>query len=230
VEPFDWNRLLIGDHPYAFLWEVAFRTLVSFFCVVITLRLLGRRSVQQLTVFELVVILALGSAAGDVAFYHDVPLLPVLMVFLVIIAVYRLMTYFVMKSGTVEKVVEGTPLIFIQDGHFLPENFDRENISFDEFLMELRDKSVEHLGQVRLAIAEVSGTVSVYFFDEKDVLPGLSILPGAGEDAVSRLPKAGNYSCCKCGLTDKFEAKQSPTCPLCGEKSWVASIRTKRIS
>lgn len=43
--------------------------------------------------------------------------------------------------------------------------------------MELRLNGVEQLGQVRLAILETNGQISVYFFENKDVKPGLSILP-----------------------------------------------------
>ena len=46
-----------------------------------------------------------------------------------------------------------------------------------EFFMELRLRGVEQLGQVRLAILETNGQISVYFFEDDKVKPGLLILP-----------------------------------------------------
>lgn len=44
---------------------------------------------RQMSLFEVLIILTLGSAAGDVAFYDDVPLLPVLVVFITLALLYR---------------------------------------------------------------------------------------------------------------------------------------------
>jgi uncharacterized membrane protein YcaP (DUF421 family) len=191
---------------------------------------LGRRSVQQLTVFELVLVLTLGSAAGDMPFYDDVAVLPVLVVFLVIVILYRVTTYITGKWKPAERMVEGTPMILVRDGRFVPENFDRENISFDEFFMELRHNSVEHLGQVRLAIAEISGQLSVYYYADDEVKPGLSVLPKAAEDCHADIEKAGTYSCSQCGFTDKLKPAKKIVCPECKNEEWVVSLQTKRVS
>ncbi|HBZ95880.1 MAG TPA: DUF421 domain-containing protein, partial [Pseudomonas sp.] len=78
---FDWQRMLLDDFPLLFLGEVAFRALFAFIVVFVFLKVSGRRGIRQLSLFDLVVFLMLGSAAGDVSFYEDVPLLPVAMVF-----------------------------------------------------------------------------------------------------------------------------------------------------
>lgn len=67
------------------------------------------------------------------------------------------------KSERIQTWMEGKPLVIIRDGTFIWETLNRENITHDEFFMELRQEGVEHLGQVRLAILEVNGSISVYF-------------------------------------------------------------------
>ena len=230
MDAFDWHRILWDKHEWTFLFEVMLRSVVSFIAVLVSIRLLGRRSVQQLTVFELVLVLTLGSAAGDVPFYDDVPVLPVLTVFVVIVALYRLTTYVTGKNNKIERLVEGSPLTLIRDGRFVPENFERENISFDEFIMQLRQNSVEHLGQVRLAIAEVSGQLSLFYYADDDIRPGLSTLPKAAEECHPVIEKAGTYSCSKCGYTEDMPPRAAFECPRCGNDQWVVSIRTKRIA
>lgn len=81
MSPFELDRILLTDLPTAFLWEDIFRTSFAYCAVFLFLKFSGRRGIRQLSLFELVVILTLGSAAGDVSFYNDVPLLPVAVVF-----------------------------------------------------------------------------------------------------------------------------------------------------
>lgn len=75
--------------------------------------------------------------------------------------------------------------------------------------MELRLNGVEQLGQVRLAILETNGQISVYFFEDKDVKPGLSILP---EHCTSRFivaPEAGDYACVRCSEVIRMNAGEN---------------------
>src|SRR5690606_18153319 len=123
----------------------------------------GRRGIRQLSVFELVVILTLGSAAGDVVYYEDSPVLPAVAVFATILLLYRATTYAMQRSRRFNDWVEGKPVTLIRDGLYEVDSFQRLNITDDEFFMELRQQSVEHLGQVRLAILEVDGNISLFF-------------------------------------------------------------------
>ncbi len=52
---FDWKELLLGGEDWSFLPETVLRTLIMFIVILTSLRLLGKRGVKQLSVFELVV-------------------------------------------------------------------------------------------------------------------------------------------------------------------------------
>src|SRR3546814_3041335 len=65
IIPFDWQRMLMDQYPAGFLLEIIFRALIVFLVVVVSLRVTGRRGVKQLSLFELVFILTLGSAGGE---------------------------------------------------------------------------------------------------------------------------------------------------------------------
>lgn len=67
-DPFDLQRMLLHEFPLMFVAEVALRALLAFIAVFVFLKVSGRRGIRQLSVFELVIILTLGSAAGDVSF------------------------------------------------------------------------------------------------------------------------------------------------------------------
>lgn len=227
MEPLDWRGLLLHNLPASFLGEVALRSAIIFVVVLATLKISGKRGVRQLSIFELVIILTLGSAAGDVSLYHDVPLLPALVVFVSTILLYRLTTWLVERNPWLERLLEGTPLIIIRDGAFVAHVLERENISFDEFLMELRLRGVEHLGQVRLAILEVCGGISVYFYEPQDVRPGLPITPDRKAEATEVAHSSALHACNQCGLLQPLQQGQSQSCPSCSHRLWVRAIDTR---
>ena len=98
LEDFDWQTLLLGKDEWSFLLEAAFRSAIMFIIILLSLRFLGKRGITQLSVFELGVIIGLGSAAGDPMFYKEVGLLPGLVVFIIVVSFYKFVTYLVNKN------------------------------------------------------------------------------------------------------------------------------------
>jgi len=93
--------------------------------VLFSLRVLGKRGVKQLSVFELVVIISLGSAAGDPMFYKEVGLISAVAVFSVVVLAYKVTSYFVNKSKKVEQLLEGSCTCLIENGRFSINNFKK---------------------------------------------------------------------------------------------------------
>ncbi|GLZ87532.1 DUF421 domain-containing protein [Metapseudomonas resinovorans] len=230
MNPFDWQRMLLHEFPLGFLGEVMLRSLFAFIVVFAFLRFSGRRGVRQISLFEVLVILTLGSAAGDVSFYEDVPLLPILAVFVTLLCLYRLTTYAMERNARFGAWMEGKPVVIIKDGLYDTEALGRKNIASDEFFMELRRQNVEHLGQVRLGILEVNGDVSLYYFDESETRPGLSVLPPCLRRDHAQIPSDGLYSCNHCGMTSLQRAGEKPSCQHCNNDTWSKSIGRKRLT
>ncbi len=228
MEAFDLQRLLLDKYPLAFLGEVAFRAAFVYLLVFAFLKISGRRGVRQLSLFELVVILTLGSAAGDAAFYDDVPLLPILVVFTTLLLLYRLTTRLMKLSPRFGDWVEGEPVVIIRDGLYELGVLEQQNISSDEFLMELRQAGAEHLGQIRLGILEVDGDLSLYFFADKQVHSGLSLLPGQLRESFSLIPQDDLYACNRCGNPQPLTAGSTPVCSRCSQKLWSLALDWKR--
>ena len=231
VVEIDWQAFLLGSEKWSFLPEVAIRSMLMFLMILFSLRILGKRSVTQLSVFELGVIIGLGSAAGDPMFYKDVGLLPGMLVFVVVIALYRLVTFLINHSNKIEEALEGKPVYVVEQGKFNFENFQSELIAHEEFFAQLRQQNVTHLGQVELAIIETNGATSIYYFADKDVLYGLPILPHLCAKKSNQLPSNGKYACTTCGHVQEMKAAQNEQlCMVCGKPEWVEAINKLRIT
>jgi len=233
IESFDLSglrRLLIGeDIPYSFLVEVFFRTTLMFFIVLFVLRLSGKRGIKQLSVFELAIIISLGSAAGDPMFYEDVALLPAILVFVIVISLYKLITYLTGRFEKVERLVEGKPVKLIEDGKILYKSFRKESLAYDELFSQLRQQSVTHLGQVEFAYMETSGDLSIFYFPDDQVIYGLPILPDIYDYPCSEFQIGKSYCCTHCGAL-KSEIRRAEACEICNENVWIAASKKPRLT
>lgn len=226
---FEWNRIFFNGLPAEFIFEVIFRSIIMFLALLLILKFTGRRGIKQLSIFELVIIITLGSAAGDPMFYEDVGIIPALFVFITILFLYRIITWAISKSQTFEEWTEGKTLYIIEDGKFRIEVFEKENIAIDEFFSQLRQKNVEHLGQLKLVLLETSGEISIFFFEDKDVKPGLPILPHVYENCFEVIPEEKHYACTFCGTVENLKPANHVECKNCKKDKWVYTVNSKRV-
>lgn len=225
----DWNKIFIGDLDFSFTLEIVIRTLIMFSMVLLVLRLSGKKGVRQLSLFEVAIIIALGSAAGDPMFNQDAPLLPSVIVFAAIIMLYRIITYFATKSEKFENIIEGEPLYVIEDGMFVLGVKKDHTFAKDEFFSEMRQESIEHVGQVKTAILETTGNISFYYYHDDQVTYGLPILPKNYQKKMINIIKEDIYACTYCGHTQELKPGQQ-NCTRCDHKEWVNAINTRRIT
>ena len=226
---FNLKGLLLGSEDWSFVPEMILRTFIMFVIIIVSLRILGKRGVKQLSIFELVVIISLGSAAGDPMLYKDVGLLTALIAFIIIVGFYSLITYIIGKSKRFERIMEGNPVTLIKDGAFSIDNFSKEALGEDEFFSELRMQGVSQLGQIEEAILESSGSISIFYYPEADVKFGLPIMPYSLDTSHSHIKDNDYYACTFCGYTEKLQPATSHECPECQKLKWVKASARKRI-
>lgn len=172
----DLNRIFWGDMSWALAGEIALRTAVMYLYTLAVVRVMGKRGLGQLSPFELVIIVALGSAVGDPMFYTDVPLIHGLLVITAVVALQRALVHLTERNQTLERMIESVPVLLVSDGRIVDAALDQEDLSEAELLMALRQNGIEYLGEVRRAYLEPSGQLSV-FRAEPPYRPGRSTLP-----------------------------------------------------
>lgn len=231
IKPFDWHRMLWSDEaPPLFLLEVALRCVLTYLMIIGALRVTGRRGVKQLSLFELSIILALGSAAGDTMLYDDTPLLHAMVVFVVVSALYWLFNRATELFPRFSDLLEGKPVLLVEEGRICINEFRRQRVTQKELFSELRQLQIEHLGQVRRAYIEASGNVSVYFYEEADVRPGLPLWPERIEQARRRVEQAGDHACATCGHVQELPRGATAQCPLCQAEQWTPASEARRVT
>lgn len=224
----DWNEIFFGKEEISFLLEIVFRTVVMFLVVVIGLNFTGKRGVKQLSVFEMVMIISLGSAAGDPMFYKEVGLLQAIVVFAVVLLSYRFIIFLITKSDKIEILFEGKPVYIIKDGRFTQKSANDLQLGSDELFTELRNKNIDHLGQIKSAILETNGTFSLLFFGDEEVKPGLPIWPEDFEKKRKSISREGFYACSNCGNVETLSPAPLYVCASCKNEEWVEPLECTR--
>ena len=171
----EFERIFLGELTWLAVGEIVLRTAVMYTYTLVLIRLLGKRGLSQLSPFELLIIVALGSAVGDPMFYPDVPLVAGMVVITGVVALEKLVVMLTEKNRRLERLVESFPVLLVRDGVIQTETLDREQLSEEETKMRLRLEGVEFLGDVRRAYLEPSGQVSIFWQDPR---------PGTGEQIL----------------------------------------------
>lgn len=226
----DWKHLLVGEENFSFLLEVVLRTLIMFILLVITLRLTGKRGVKQLSIFEMVMIIGLGSAAGDPMFYKEVGILPAIIVLSLILLCYRMIVFVIIRSDKFASIFEGTACYIVINGEGTSTSVKKQEFASDEFFAELRAKNLDHLGQIKYAVLETNGDVNVLFFKDEDVRPGLPIWPEFYKLQYEKIPFKDIYACSHCGKVEELKENEEKLCSKCNNNLWVQAMSCTRTT
>jgi hypothetical protein len=84
------------------------------------------------------------------------------------------------------------------------------------------------LGQVKTALLETSGELSVFFCGDQEVKPGLPILPHLFDLQLTELPEPGIYACAFCGNVEQLPAGPNE-CDRCHKHKWVKAHTGQRL-
>lgn len=158
---FDLHRIILGDLPAAFYLEILMRTTVLFLFTLLLIRATGKRSLGQLSVFDFVIIIALGSAVGDPMFYEDVPLLYGMVVVAVVVGLERVLALLTSRQARLELMVDSSPTVLVREGVVDYTALRHELMSVSELFQALRVEGIEQLDDVALAVLEPSGHISI---------------------------------------------------------------------
>ncbi len=142
------------------LVKIIIATIVSYFAILVVIRIMGKRTLAKMNAFDFVVTVTLGSTLSSMLL-NKVPVLDGTIAVLIIVSLQYLIAYLTQRSQTIEKTINSTPTILFYNGKFIKEALEKERITEEEILAEIRSYRLEQLSEVRAVIMEINGTFSV---------------------------------------------------------------------
>jgi uncharacterized membrane protein YcaP (DUF421 family) len=141
--------------------EIVLRTTLVYVVVLAGLRLAGKRELGQMTVFDLVVVLLIANAVQNAMTGPDFSVQGGLIAAGVLLVLNRLIAIVRIHNESWGRLLEGMPTVLVQDGQFLEPRLRKEGLERSQIEMAIREHGIEDLGQVRLAVLETDGSISV---------------------------------------------------------------------
>lgn len=129
--------------------------------LLVGLRLAGKRELGQMTTFDLVVLLIISNAVQNAMVGPDSSLNGGILAAFTLLAVNWAIDRLGLRLPWVRQRLIGSPTVLVNDGAFVEEHLRREGVSEDDVMQALREHGVDHLREVKIAVLEVDGTISV---------------------------------------------------------------------
>jgi uncharacterized membrane protein YcaP (DUF421 family) len=158
-------RVFFGEADTAtvpFYLEIVLRTVVMYLYTIFLARMVGQGGIGQIGPFEFVLVIAVGSAAGDPMFYPEVGLLQGILVITIVVLLHRATGYVLARRRRLEEVIEGTPLLVVNKGRVCEAALGSGSVTRRELFSLLRMAGVRHTGEVERAYLEPSGHLSLF--------------------------------------------------------------------
>jgi len=144
-----------------FLTAIAARTLIVLLFLVLGVRLLARRQIGQMNIYDLALILALANSVQNAMTQGSGHLAVGIVSAGALLSAGRVLGSWFVKWPKLEEHLVGTPTLVVNEGHLVPENMRRIHVTEEQVRAALRQHGLTDPGQVKMAILEVDGTLSV---------------------------------------------------------------------
>ena len=143
------------------MWEIVFRTIVTYFFVLIILRLTGKREIGQLSPFDFVVAIIIAELAAMPMERTDIPLWHTFLILSLLGLLEVGISYLTLKNRTIRMLICGSPQIIIKNGKLLRSEMKKSRYNLDDILAQLRERGIAKIQDVEFGVLECSGKLSV---------------------------------------------------------------------
>ena len=141
---------------------VIIRSVILYFIIVLSLRLMGKKQLAQLQPSELVTTILISNIATLSLEDLSVPMIYGVIPILMIVSMDVFMSFIMLKSTRIRRVVTGTPQIIISDGKVDQQVMKNLRYTIDELMEAMRECMIFDLSEVQYAIVETTGKINFY--------------------------------------------------------------------
>ncbi|MFY3791242.1 YetF domain-containing protein [Ureibacillus sp. MALMAid1270] len=143
------------------IWEMIFRSTLSFFTILVLARIIGKKQLSQLTFFHYITGITIGSIAAEISTQVKSPFWDGFVSLIWWALLTLLMSYISLKSSTARVLIDDRPTILIQNGTIIKNGMKKARLHTDELSMLLREQGVFSFDEVLYAVFETNGELSV---------------------------------------------------------------------
>jgi uncharacterized membrane protein YcaP (DUF421 family) len=140
--------------------SVVIRTIMVSLFVLFAIRWMGHKGLGQLSMYELIILIGLGSAVGDPMFYEDVTLAQAFTAIVIVIALFKGFDFITARSRRFSRVTNPRPTLIVKDGQYIEDGLKKAQLNEDEYKSYMRLHGIGDVSEIELSYLEMNGQVS----------------------------------------------------------------------
>ena len=142
-------------------WHFVLRACVVYFVLLLMIRASGKRTMGQFTPFDMLLVVLLGNAVQNALLGSDTSVAGGLLLAITLISLNWIVGFVSARSEKVEALIEGSPVLLARDGEVYRDVLRKELISRADFDKALREAGCEAIDEVKLAVLETNGHITI---------------------------------------------------------------------
>ena len=143
------------------------RTIIIYAFIILAVRIMGKRQISDMQTSELVITLVISDIIAIPLQSVDQPLMSGLLPIVVLVSLEIILSIIMLKSSKFRNVICGNPMVIITDGKVLKDQLKKLRISYEDLYSLLRQQGVFDVQEVRYAIVETNGSISILKYEEE---------------------------------------------------------------
>jgi len=140
--------------------DLVLRATVLYVFIVVVMRVIGRRELSSMSPIDLVLLIVLGDAVQQGLTQDDYSVTGAFIVVGTLATLQVISSYIGFRSKRARHILEGDPLVLVEDGNLIERNMRRERLTPDDVAEEMRMQQIGSFDQVKWGILERDGSIS----------------------------------------------------------------------
>ena len=140
--------------------DIVIRAAVAFVFILVLTRIVGRRELNTLEPFDLILLVTIGDLVQQGVTQNDFSVTGLMLAVGTIGVLTVVFSYLSWRFQQLRPILEGDPVILIQDGNVIAKNLRRNRLTQEEIAAEARSQQIDSFDQIRWAVLETSGKIS----------------------------------------------------------------------
>ena len=140
--------------------DIVLRAAFAYFFIVFLLRVVGRRELSSMEPSDMILLVVMGDLIQNGVTQSDYSVTGVVLATSTIGICAMLTSLLVFKSKRASRIIQGRPIIIVQDGKPIQDNMRSERLTLDDVMEEARGQQIERIDEVKWAVLEASGQIT----------------------------------------------------------------------
>jgi uncharacterized membrane protein YcaP (DUF421 family) len=154
------------------IWTIILRTVFIYFFLLVIMRMMGKREIGKLSVFDLIVSFMIADLSA-MAIDSEKPMYIGIISILTLAIFQVLISYLSLKSKKIREWADGKPVVIVEKGKILDDQMAKARYNMDDLMVQLREKNIADVSDVEFAILETTGKLSVFPKEKKTCEEGV---------------------------------------------------------